>query len=107
MVSGPEPRDNHTDLDAAAEEVLRRALATPLAPTAEYTRRLRAALGPLCTAALRGGHRAEELVIRLKQLWPSIGATADNPYGRRDVIFERVVSICIEEYYRMLDGPPM
>ncbi|HEV2642213.1 MAG TPA: hypothetical protein VGT98_05885, partial [Candidatus Elarobacter sp.] len=68
--------------------------------------RMRAVLGPLCTVALRRGYRAEEVVIRLKEMWPAIGASADNPYGRRDAIFERVVTLCIEEYYRTLDAPP-
>jgi hypothetical protein len=106
MAHRPEQHDDPEALDAIATDVLRSALAMPPTPTHEYTRRLRALLAPLCTVALRSGHQAEELVIRLKALWQTVGVTDDNPYGRRDAIFERVVSVCIEEYYRALDGPP-
>ena len=79
---------------------LRSALRTYLAgrPThGELHRALRA----LCAEAHERGLRAEELLVRLKQLFHHLPEVQELPHGsNRNDLLNRVISVCIEEYYQ-------
>ena len=66
---------------------------------------LRDALRPMCLAGRSAGKHAEAMVILLKTVWPTIAHSATISSRRTDVDFERVVSIGIEEYYRVTPQP--
>ena len=78
---------------------LRNALRTHLAgrPTGGELRR---ALQALCTEAHDRGLRAEELLVRLKQVFYQLPEVQELSHGSdRNDLLNRVVSACIEEYY--------
>ncbi len=80
------------DTVAALREAIRRLGA------AELNGELRAALNQLSDEARAKGVRAEQLIILLKQLWyrlpmPSV------PRDERTRMLERLVTLCINEYY--------
>jgi hypothetical protein len=79
---------------------LRNALRTHLAgrPTGgELHRSLKA----LCAEAHTCGLRAEELVVRLKHLFHQLPEVQELSHGSdRSDLLNRLVSVCIEEYYR-------
>ena len=61
---------------------------------------LHRALQALCAEAHGGGLRAEELLVRLKQLFYQLPEVQALPHGTdRNDLLNRVVSVCIEEYY--------
>ena len=69
------------------------------------TPQMRRALRLLCEDARRRGVRAEQLVVVIKQAWASLPETRWRPGDDRGaVILERVVSLCIEEYYAAVAG---
>ena len=79
---------------------LRNALRTHLAgrPTGGELHR---ALNALCAEAHGRGLRAEELLVRLKQVFYQLPEVQELPHGSdRNDLLNRVVSVCIEEYYR-------
>lgn len=79
---------------------LRNALRTHLAgrPTGGELHR---ALNALCAEAHGRGLRAEELVIKLKQALLQLPEVQALPHGSdRNDLLNRIVSLCIEEYYR-------
>jgi hypothetical protein len=62
---------------------------------------LRAALHSLADEARSKSILPERLLISLKEIWyslPSVGATMDNDAQVR--LLQRVVTMCIKEYYR-------
>ncbi len=84
----------------AALTLLRNALRTHLAgrPTGGELHR---ALNTLCGEAHERGLRAEELVVRLKQVFYQLPEVQELPHGSdRNDLLNRVVTVCIEEYYR-------
>lgn len=64
---------------------------------------LRRLAGLACKEAHRRGMRAEELVLLLKRTWVTIPETRDRQSTPNKVL-ERLISICIEHYYR--ERPP-
>lgn len=55
----------------------------------------------VCDDARRKQLRAEELVIRFKQVWATLPEASELPRGeRRDDLLSEVISLGIAEYYR-------
>lgn len=70
---------------------------------------LRLPVRRLCIFAHSRDMRAEELLIRFKEVWASLPPHAELPRGRqRDDLMARVATMCIEEFYGPPagDGPP-
>ena len=64
---------------------------------------LRAPIRRLCVFAHSEDMRAEELLIRFKEVWASLPPLAELPRGRqRNDLMAQVATMCIEEFY----GPP-
>lgn len=105
------PRSPHSGVadmgwDSASLDPLRRAMMASGGPDRLSNRSLREALRPVCVAGQAAGKRAEEMVILLKTLWPTLARSDSVSSSRRDTDFERVVSIGIDEYYRYYRGSP-
>jgi hypothetical protein len=88
--------------DLQSLDPLRRAFELGGGPARVSDRTLRDALRPMCLAGQRAGKHAEDMVILLKTVWPTIARSATASSRRSDTDFERVVSIGIEEYYRAI-----
>lgn len=64
---------------------------------------LRGPVRRLCIFAHAQDMRAEELLVRFKQVWSSLPPLAELPRGRqRNDLMAQVATMCIEEFY----GPP-
>lgn len=92
-------------LPEAAHAALRAALGGQLRSGSREgppaTPRLRAALRLLCDDARTRGVRVEQLVVAIKQAWSSLPEAAWRAGDDwRSAFLQRVVSVCIEEYYR-------
>jgi hypothetical protein len=97
----PLPVAAHAALRCALGEQLRRSVYDEPVSTP----RMRRALRLLCEDARRRGVRAEQLVVMIKQAWASLPETRWRPGDDRGpVILERVVRVCIEEYYADATG---
>ena len=58
-------------------------------------------MNTMCSEAHASGLRAEELLVRLKQVFHQLPEVQELPHGGdRSDLLNRVVSLCIEEYYR-------
>ncbi|HEX6057955.1 MAG TPA: hypothetical protein VFZ11_02970 [Gemmatimonadaceae bacterium] len=93
----------HAALRSALGAELREAQPGAAVPTA----RLRHGLRLLCDAARDRGVRAEQLVVVIKHAWSTLPEAQWRPDSDRGLpLLERVVSMCIEEYYadRLDDG---
>jgi hypothetical protein len=61
---------------------------------------LHRAMQALCAEAHGGGLRAEELLVRLKLLFHQLPEVQALPHSSdRSDLLNRVVSVCIEQYY--------
>ena len=59
-----------------------------------------------CLVALearRRSLRAEQVVVQLKQTWLTLHESADPPRRGQTQLIERLISLCVEEYYRTPD----
>ena len=64
---------------------------------------LRAPVRQLCVFARSEDVRAEQLLVKFKELWANLPPLAGLPRGRqRNDLMARVATMCIEEFY----GPP-
>lgn len=64
---------------------------------------LRGPVRRLCVFAHSEDMKAEELLVRFKEVWSSLPPLAELPRGRqRNDLMAKVATMCIEEYY----GPP-
>lgn len=64
---------------------------------------LRGPVRRLCVFAHSEDLRAEELLVRFKEVWSSLPPLAELPRGRqRNDLMAKVATMCIEEFY----GPP-
>lgn len=106
----PNARDGGTRArpDGAAQDydgtfdVLRAALLDVVAGKVTPDR-LRVPIRQLCVFAHSEDMRAEELLVRFKEVWASLPPLAELPRGRqRNDLMAQVATMCIEEYY----GPP-
>jgi hypothetical protein len=106
--SGSRLYDGFDDMgwDLASLDPLRRAVAIVGGPARLSDRALRVALRPMCLEGHRAGKHAEEMVVLLKTVWPTIARSATTSSRRNDTDFERVVTIGIEEYYRPMPQAP-
>lgn len=85
-----------------ALDMLRLALLDVVADRATFEQ-LRAPIRRLCVFAHSEEVRAEELLVRFKEIWASLPPLAGLPRGRqRSELMARVATMCIEEFY----GPP-
>ena len=102
-VSHGVPHPDRTEGLAALAKVLAefgpdRLLAGPAEPPAE--RGLRDAARQLCDEARARDPRAEQLLIALKRSWPELPAVRAVPaYTVRDALWQRLVAVCVEEFY--------
>ena len=80
------------DTVAALREVIRRLGAEDL------NGELRAALNQLSDEARANGLRAEQVIILLKQVWNGLQMPSV-PRDERTRMLERLVTLCIKEYY--------
>lgn len=60
---------------------------------------LRRALNALCTDARARNLRPEQLILIFKQVWSSLPEIQNRIGNRRQELLDRIVTICIEEYY--------
>jgi hypothetical protein len=60
---------------------------------------LRRALGALCIDARRRDVRPEQLILILKQVWSNLPELQHRNANRQQDVLDRIVTICIEEYY--------
>jgi hypothetical protein len=60
---------------------------------------LRRALQPLCIDARRRAVRPEKLILALKNVWGALPELQERNAIRRPELLDRIVTICIEEYY--------
>lgn len=64
---------------------------------------LRTPVKQLCVFARSEDIKAEELLVRFKELWANLPPLAGLPRGRqRNDLMARIATMCIEEFY----GPP-
>lgn len=64
---------------------------------------LRAPVQQLCVFAHSEEMKAEELLVRFKEIWSNLPPLSGLPRGRqRNDLMARVATMCIEEFY----GPP-
>ena len=61
---------------------------------------LRSTLRILCADARRLGVRPEELVVLIKTIWRAHPETCALPRSQTGPVLERIVSMCIDEYFR-------
>ncbi len=86
------------DFDAAFE-MLRSALIAVVDGRASSSN-VRPALRQLCVCARAEDLKAEQLLVRFKELWSSLPSLAGLPRGRqRNDLMARVTTMCIEEFY--------
>jgi hypothetical protein len=89
------------DYDGAFD-TLRVALLDFVAGTASAAQ-LRIPIRQLCVFAHSEDMKAEELLVRFKEVWASLPPLAELPRGRqRNDLMAQVATMCIEEFY----GPP-
>lgn len=105
----PDPRgdadgrrdDVAQDYDGAFER-LRIALVDVVDGKSAYSD-LRVPVQQLCVFAHSEEMKAEELLVRFKEIWSGLPPLAGLPRGRqRNDLMARVATMCIEEFY----GPP-
>ena len=53
--------------------------------------------------AHRRSMRCEQVVVQLKQAWLTLDEAADPPGRGHAVLIERLVSLCVEEFYQVTD----
>jgi len=67
---------------------------------------LRRAIRAMCDEAHRNGLRAEQLLVILKDAWSSLPEVARlSPGGTRERLLDRIVTMCVEEFYGPQDVP--
>lgn len=68
---------------------------------------LRAPIRQLCVLAQSEDIRAEQLLVRFKELWANLPPLAGLPRGRqKNELMARIATMCIEEYYGAWTGGP-
>lgn len=96
--NGPHADGATQDYDGAFE-MLRTALLDVVEGKATYDE-LRAPVRTVCIVAREHDVRAEQMLVRFKEMWSSLPPLADQPRGRqRNDLMARVATICIEEFY--------
>lgn len=63
-------------------------------------RALRDTIQELCAEARRAGLRPEELIVLVKATWRSRPELGTVSHGEPNPALDRVITMCIEEYYR-------
>lgn len=91
------------DYDGAFD-MLRAALLDVVEGKATWSE-LRLPVRRLCVFAHAEDMRAEELLVRFKEVWASLPPLAELPRGRqRNDLMAQVATMCIEEFYGPSDG---
>ena len=57
----------------------------------------------IAAEARRRSMRAEQIVVQLKQTWLTLHEAAEPPSRGHLVLIERLISLCVEEFYRVAD----
>ena len=66
---------------------------------------LRAPIRQLCVLAQREDLRAEQLLVRFKEIWAELPPLSGLPRGRqRNDVMAKVATMCIEEFYGPADA---
>ncbi|HZO18777.1 MAG TPA: hypothetical protein VFB46_07320 [Gemmatimonadaceae bacterium] len=66
----------------------------------EADTRLRDEIQRLCADGRRVGARPEELIVLFKKVWTSLPQRHGQPRDGGNSALDRVITMCIEEYYR-------
>jgi len=69
-------------------------------PAGNGDRALRHTIRELCAEAQRAGLRPEELIVLFKATWRSRPELGTVSRGELTPALDRVITMCIEEYYR-------
>lgn len=91
---------DHTLIDATTRTIQ---LALQ-ARSGETDARLRDEIQRLCAEGRRLGARPEELIVLFKKVWTSFPQRHGQPRDGHNAALDRVISMCIEEYYRGASG---
>ena len=95
------PPDTVHDCDGAFD-ALRSRLIDVVDGRSSYAE-LRGPVRQLCILAHNEDVRAEQLLVRFKEIWAELPSLSGLPRGRqRNELMARVATMCIEEFY----GPP-
>ena len=57
----------------------------------------------IAVEARRRSIRAEHVVVQLRQTWLTLHEAAQSPQRAHVVLIDRLISLCVEEYYRIPD----
>lgn len=71
------------------------------AGSGETDTRLRDEIQRLCADGRRLGARPEELIVLFKRVWTSLPQGHGQPRDGGNSTLDRVITMCIEEYYRV------
>ena len=92
------PSDIVHDCDGAFD-VLRSRLISVVEGRSSYAE-LRGPVRQLCALAHHEDLKAEELLVRFKEIWAELPSLSGLPRGRqRNELMARVATMCIEEFY--------
>jgi hypothetical protein len=95
----PGPRPAHAGLSAEAVAALRRAVQLYV-DQGSMDGEIRHAVRTMCADVHRDNLRAEQLIIAFKEAWHALPEVHRIPRGgERERLVERVVTMCVEEYY--------
>ena len=94
--SCPKLTPDHTLIDATTRTIQ----IALQAQSAETDPRLRDEIQRLCADGRRLGARPEELIVLFKKVWTSLPQAHGQPRDGGNSALDRVITMCIEEYYR-------
>ena len=101
--SNADPAPNSSSEPVLLRDLLGRTLHSLLAEERQEnqpTGDLRLALRDVCDRARNDGLRAEQLLLALKHAWRELPERRGLPRVDADAAFARVITACINEYYR-------
>jgi hypothetical protein len=96
------PTSESTRLRSLCGAALRRALLADASPAATM-RGVRPILADACREAHARGLHAEQLLVMLKSAWFEVPKGGNLSRFESDGVLTRVVTLCIDEYYRTRD----
>lgn len=94
--SCPKLTPDHTLIDATTRTIQ----IALQAQSGETDPRLRDEIQRLCADGRRLGARPEELIVLFKKVWTSLPQAHGQPRDGGNSALDRVITMCIEEYYR-------
>jgi hypothetical protein len=97
----PAEPERYAHVRELARSALARALDGRQNGTPQAKEELRALIRDACDFARHQGLRAEQLLIILKQAWQPLSETRFRDRAAADDAMEQVVTVTIDEYYRL------